>query len=217
MVQFYNTCGFFSNSQFGFREKLSTDNALICQITDIADSLEKKYKVAGLYIDIKKAFDTVDHNLLIKKLYNSGVKGKLLNWFIDYLSNRFQSVRVGNTISDYMKVKSGVPQGSTLGPILFLVYINDIFKLDLIGKTYSFADDTALLFSAVNEEILFRNINHDLKILSSWFTENKICPNSEKSYILCYYLNRSFTLNKNLILHKSSLCSFDCNCPPLLL
>jgi len=217
ITEFYEQTGFFSSGQYGFRKGLNTEDALLSQINQIVNSLEKKHKVAGLYLDIKKAFDTVDHSLLIIKLSNSGIKGNLLRWFENYLNNRSQRTKVGQATSTKLKVTSGVPQGSTLGPLLFLVYANDLHDLGLFGKVYTFADDTALIYNAISKNVLINNINHDLKILTQWFNLNKICPNIQKTQILCFYLNKDFDLKDELILHKNINCYSGCkhNCTPL--
>jgi len=166
-------------------------------------------------LDIQKAFDTVNYNILIKKLYFSGIRGSLLKWLISYLTERLQSVKLKSSVSEYLEIKSRVPQGSTLGSLLFSVYVNDLANLGLFGNLYSFADDTALIYNAVNEKILINNITHDLNILTNWFSTNKICPNINKSCLHCFYLHESFDLSGKLILHKNINCANLCNCSPL--
>ena len=116
--------------QFGFRKGYSTEQAQILEITDtLRKALDKKLVTCGLFLDFSKVFDTVNHDILLTKLYHYGVRGTPLNWFKDYLVNRTQFVKIGDTKSSYETIVCGVPPGSTLGPLLFLLYINELAKL----------------------------------------------------------------------------------------
>ena len=104
---------------------------------------EKKYCV-GVFVDLRKAFDTVDHNILLRKLDYCGIRGMANEWFCSYLKKRKQFVSIENNMSSVKEILTGVPQGSVLGPLLFLIYINDLHKSIRFSKTYRFADDTEL-------------------------------------------------------------------------
>ena len=131
--------------QYGFRKQHSTNHALI-NITDkIRDALDKNLLAVGVFIDFQKAFDTVNHDILAKKLENYGIRGCINNWFKSYLSNRKQYVSINGFDSNEMDIEHGVPQGSVLGPLLFLLYINDLHLTIQNCLTYHFADDTNLL------------------------------------------------------------------------
>ena len=124
-------CFFFEN-QFGFIKNKSTDLALFKHITEITKGIERNNISAGVYLDLAKAFDTVNHKLLIQKLKNIGIRGPFLDWFTSHLTDREHSVQINNTTSSKLKMKHGVPQGSVLGPLLFDNYIVTFYKLQRV-------------------------------------------------------------------------------------
>ena len=131
-----------SNSQFGFRQKLSTSMALL-ELTDvISKCMDSNNFTVGVFLDLAKAFDTVDHGILFAKLNHYGVRGISNNWFRSYLATRRQYVTINGVSSDFSNITCGVPQGSILGPLLFIVYINDLNTVSEILRTIMFADDT---------------------------------------------------------------------------
>ena len=115
-----------SQSQFGFRLKLSTSTALAFFTDSILDNADNGLITASVFLDLSKAFDTVDHNILLRKLKLIGLDSKSLNWVESYLSNRFQKTSISNTLSSPLPVSVGVPQGSILGPLLFIIYVNEM-------------------------------------------------------------------------------------------
>ena len=131
--------------QFGFRNQHSTSHALIDLTEDIRETVDNNMFAIGIFIDLQKAFDTADHNILLSKLNHYGIRGVANKWFSSYLSNRKQYVYVNGTESEMSTIRYGVPQGSVLGPLLFLIYINDLNKAIKYSITRHFADDTSLL------------------------------------------------------------------------
>ena len=127
---------------------------------------------------MSKAFDTVDHSILLKKLYMYGIRGVALDFLTSYLSNRSQCVEIDGLYSSSLTVTCGVPQGSTLGPILFLLYINDLCLTSKILKLLLFADDTTIIFSSNDINTLIATVNSELSHMLNWFNLNKL------SYIL---------------------------------
>lgn len=212
MVAFLDRNQFFSDRQFGFLSGRSTDGALLSHITDVVSHIERGSLSVALYLDIKKAFDTVDHRILLDKLEKCGIRGLSLNWFSTYLRNRYQVVRIGDGVSRPQTVMSGVPQGSTLGPLLFLIYVNDLLQLKITGRVYSFADDTSILFSAKSKTELVNKINFDLKLITSWFWEHKLHPNLNKTKILSFGF-QNINLQNTIKLHLNPFCKQTCNCP----
>ena len=136
--------------QYGFREKCSTQDAITDLVENITRAIDNNEFTIGIFIDLSKAFDTIDHQLLLRKLKYYGVRGIVNKWIKCYLSNRFQFVTNNNVNSSKEKIVCGVPQGSILGPILFLIYINDLYKVSTVMRFIIFADDTNMLLSGKN-------------------------------------------------------------------
>ena len=134
-------------NQFGFRKKHNTTHACMALTESIRNALDKGEFAAGIFVDLQKAFDTVEHKILIQKLNFYGIRGTANKLFESYLSNRTQFVQIRNSVSEVAEIKHGVPQGSVLGPLLFILYINDLHLAIKHSKTFHFADDTCLIYS----------------------------------------------------------------------
>ena len=128
----------------------------------------------------------MDHNILLKKLECYGFRGITNNWFKSYLSNRKQYVSVSGVDSGFKDIKHGVPQGSVLGPILFLLYINDLKNALVYSRSFNFADDTAILYTDVNPKRLKKRVNIDLKLVLHWLRANKIHLNVAKTEVILF-------------------------------
>ena len=135
-----------NTNQFGFRKNCSTSMAVINMLEKITKALDEKLYTIGIFIDLSKAFDTVNHQILLSKLSHYGIRGVALDWFNSYLCNRFQYVAINHVVSSRQKIFCGVPHGSILGPILFLLYINDITASSSLLQFVLFADDTNLFY-----------------------------------------------------------------------
>ena len=176
----------FYEQQFGFRNNHSTNHALI-QITEkIHQALDKNDYACGTFIDLQKAFDTVNHEMLLKKLEHYSIRGIPNNWFRSFLTERYQFTTVSNQSSAKSKISHGVPQGSVLGPLLFLVYINDLNKAIIHNQVHHFADDTNFLITRKSLKKINIYVNHDLRLLCHWLRANKISLNASKTEIIIF-------------------------------
>ena len=167
-------------NQFGFRTGLSTEHAVSVIYNNYVENLEKSKSTCSIFLDIKKAFDSVDHAILLCKLYRYGFRGPSFELLTSFLSNRFQCVSVQGVKSDLQPVTCGVPQGSVLGPLLFILFINDL-PLVSTFKTTLFADDACLSISHSSLNSLETKVNTELNKISNWFKKNKLCLNYKKT------------------------------------
>ena len=174
-----------NDRQFGFRKENSTTYLMLELFDKIYNSKEKGKKPAIIFLDIKKAFDTVNHEILLRKLKYYGISGIVYKWFQSYLSNRYQSTKIGKRISIYLLVLWGIPQGSILGPILFSIFINDIVSICKDSLPFLFADDGALYIDNVDRNS-YSNIKSELKRILSWLSINKLCLNGDKTKFMIF-------------------------------
>ena len=174
---------------------MSTEYALNSLVHNIVQSLNQDETGFCILLDFAKAFDTVNHDILLDKLEFYGIRGTALKWFKSYLTDRMQCTEVGNTQSDLKYVKCGVPQGSILGPLLFLLYINDIVLSSDVFKFTLFADDTSLFYSHKNAKQAVETINFELAKISEWLAANKLSLNVGKSKLLVYNNKKKIEIN----------------------
>ena len=172
--------------QFGFRKKCSTSMGVLNVVNTAINAIDKGEYCIGIFLDLSKAFDTIDHTILLSKLQHYGIRGVALNWFENYLQNRQQFVVVNGVKSQLRNVKCGVPQGSVLGPLLFLIYINDLINSSDFFTYSLFADDTCLLAHQKNMLALINSVNEEICKIFNWFCCNKLLLNTGKSQYVVF-------------------------------
>ena len=174
LVSYFNENNMFSSSQFGFRSGLSTEDAVQKVVTSLYAAFDAGRPAVSVFLDLAKAFDTVDREKLYRKLYHYGVRGTPLNWFKSYFSARKQCVSYKGVRSAMRSVGCGVAQGSVLGPILFLIYINDLPRCSVDLEFVIYADDTTVFFSSDNLDNTVNVINVELGRVSRWISSNSL-------------------------------------------
>ena len=177
LIDFLEKNNMFYDRQFGFRVKHSTNHAILSIIDKIQRANDERDFSCGIFLDFSKAFDTVNHKILLKKLEHYGIRGIARNWFASYLYNRQQTVVINNTASDAQNISCGIPQGSVLEPILFLIYINDFHSCSKVFDFHLFADNANLFYKHKNLATLQTNINAELTNVHTWLCVNKLSLN----------------------------------------
>ena len=173
--------------QLVFRTKHSTNHAIISIVDNIQRAVEEKEFFCGVFLDFSKAFDTVNHEILIRKLENYGIQGITNDWFRSYLSNRKQYVHINNTSSDPCQVNCGIPQGSVLGPLLFLIYINDFSRCSNLFDFHLFADNSNLFYKHKSLSVLQSDISRELSKVQEWLCVNRLALNIKKSKYVIFH------------------------------
>ena len=180
LYTFLNNNNIIYNLQFGFRQQYSTSHALINKTENIRRALDDGNMGYRVFVDLQKAFDTVDHQRLVAKLNHYGIRGVLNDWFKSYLSNLNQYVSINDFHSGLATINCGVPQRSFLGPLLFLLYIKDLYQAIEHCKVHNFTDDISLLCLINYIKKLNKLLYADLEHLVNWSNANKILLNVNK-------------------------------------
>ena len=173
--------------QFGFQENHSIDHALVSLTEAIRNTLDNKRLGCGIFIDLQGAFDTVNHRILLSKLEHYGIRGCALEWFRSYLTDRKQYVSVNGSNSNLLSITCGVPQGSVLGPLLFLIYINDLPNASKKLTFYLFADDTNIYYESKDLSNLTKVVNKELRLVKKWLDANKLSLNIDKTNYIIFH------------------------------
>lgn len=186
IYSFLNKFNILNKNQFGFRKNLNTSDAVIKLLNTVYKSTDDKYLTLAIFADLSKAFDCVDHKILLKKLDYLGIRGVAHSWIASYLSNRTQIVKIGSSISSPVTLTSSVPQGSVIGPLLYILYVNDFPNSIKNGLVTQFADDTSCLQSSQSLDNLVILTNTNLNKMSDWFKNNKLVLNSSKTATMMF-------------------------------
>ena len=175
--------------------------ALIQLVNNIASAMDNRESTAGVFLDLSKAFDTIDRHILPNKLHHYGIRGHSFNWVSSYLTNRKQLVQFTSACSQPEPIVSGIPQGSILGPLLFIIYINDLPNASNLLKTFIFADDTSLFYSHKDPNQLIHVMNCELSKISEWLKVNKLSLDVAKTnYILFRPRQKPITVSDTITL-----------------
>ena len=173
-------------AQYGFQKNLPTKMAILELQNRIIQSISNKNWCIGIFLDLSKAFDTLDHVILMQKLFHYGVRGVAFDWFRSYLTNRQQCTEFKSVTSSNLPIVCGVPQGSILGPLLFLLYVNDVVHSVKNARPVLFADDTNLIIEHTNFDELIPIVNNELKSITQWFIRIKLSLNTEKTKFIIF-------------------------------
>lgn len=196
MILFIEKHNILNSAQHGFRKNKSTQSAVLDFLVSLYNNLDSNNKCIGIFMDLSKAFDLVDHALLLEKCFRYGFRGLVYNWIESYLSNRCQHVVINNSKSNARKMDCGVPQGSVLGPLLFLLFINDLPEIDTQNKLVMFADDNTYLCTGNNMNDCLNYVEYILKKFSSWFQNNKLHLNTSKTTFI-HFTPKSGVMNSS--------------------
>jgi len=204
LIQFIDKHDILFKNQFGFQKNMSTEHAVNNLTANITQCFENKEQGFCILLDFAKAFDTVNHDILTKKLEFYGIRGLALKWIKSYLQDRMQCTEIDNYQSPLEFIKCGVPQGSVLGPLLFLLYINDIPNSSKLFKFTLFADDTSLFYSHKNNTNVQETLNCELSKINEWLSANKLSINVKKSKLLIFS-DKVHPDNINLTMNNETL------------
>ena len=192
VYNFLNSTNQIYEKQYGFRAKHSCENAVSDLVGELVKNIQDKKYTVTLFLDLSKAFDTLEYKVIFHKMHKYGIRGTALNWFKNYLTNRQLRVKINpgehgtNIISDSFPVTYGNPQGSCLGPLIFLIFCNDLSNSLMHSTCIQFADDTTIYCSSKNLRYLKWQIMEDLNSISDWFKANKLTLNLNKTNYMVF-------------------------------
>lgn len=195
----------FSRNQYGFQGESSTQSATVDLVENIISKLERGDSVVVVFVDLQKAFDTVKHDILLKKLEKLGVRGPAFKLISSFLGGRSQYTEICGVRSKTLNISTGIPQGSVLGPLLYLLYVESLSRAELLAKHYMFADDTALIYSGKDTRQLEVLVNKDLAKFHQWLCLNGLVVNEDKTVFMHFYQKNKNTFPINLCINHKNI------------
>jgi hypothetical protein len=223
LVHYLESNKYLANNQFEFRANKSTEDAVLLLTSKISYHLDKGRKCAGVFLDLQKAFDSVSISVLLSRLHNVGIRGVPHSWFSDYLTDRSQKVRINKHVSNSASCSFGVPQGSILGPSLFIIYVNELCNMKMTNADIiMFADDTVILFHGHDWESVQQHAQAGLCEVTRWLEDSLLTINASKTKFVCFYKTAhseppqsiSITIHTHPCNRNDSITP-GCNCPTL--
>lgn len=198
LCKFIDKHNLLSPFQCGFRKNYSCETAVIYLTDSVRINADRGLLTGAAFIDIKKAFDTVNHEYLLRKLFNFGLTDTEINWFGDYLSGRTQRVSIDGVLSYSGEITAGVPQGSILGPLLFVIFINDLPKVLTSSEILMYADDTVIFCKSTEVSKIEQDLSRDLEKINEWMTDNMLYMHSGKTKVVLFGTHKRLSLNDDL-------------------
>ena len=186
MTKYLERKSYFSKLQFGFRNGKSTSGAFTDLLDNMVEGLNNSEFGIAAYLDFQKAFDTINHSFLLTKLREAGLGAKLMHLLKNYLTNRNQKTKLNGITSTLEEINVGLPQGSTVGPIMFIIYINDLPDVLLNSQAVMYADDTVLFCRNASSKVLRKMLQSDLDLVQQWCTNNRLTLNVKKTKIMSF-------------------------------
>ena len=207
MMEFFEINNILSEYQFGFRKNHSTIDSIATLVENILHSVNEGEVTLAAFIDLKKAFDTVNHNILLEKLYYMGIRGPILIWIKSYLANRMQRTICNGKLSGLNDIKCGVPQGSIIGPLFFLVYVNDLKNVLMNNNYQLYADDTVIYCTKKSFEEANVDLQNILDKFGVWCSENALTINVKKTKVMAFGSKNNIKKDKgkNLLLNGEKI------------
>lgn len=219
LLNFLDKHNILRHNQYGFRPHISAEDAVADFVSDVTSKIDKRLKCYGIFLDLSKAFDTVSVPILLSRLESIGVRGVCLKLFADYLGGRTQSVKIGMCVGDEETITYGVPQGSILGPTLFLIYINELCGVPIENcDIFTYADDTALLVWGKDWEAARFSAERALEVVGDWLARNLLTLNTDKSKFVRFSISKSSECDfstGNLRIHTCRHLVSPCSCRSL--
>ena len=215
LLNFINKHNIISKRQFGFKEGVGTEEAIFLLTSKIYEALDQNKKAIAIFLDLQKAFDTVDHKKLLEKSERYGLRGTAYTLIKNYLENRKLSVKIEDKKSNHLLMFHGIPQGTILGPLLYSIYCNEMVNANIKGELVAYADDTVIINTDDSWDLVYRKATHDLAKIAGILSNDNLMLNVNKTKFITFNKNKAgSSLDHPLIIHNNScsLKQYNCDC-----